>query len=185
MRRFVKVLAGLVGVIVVEAIVESVLMTWAFRSGNPRVIGWLTWYHKHVTNPVMVRFSGRSAHAALLHHVGRRSGKAYATPLTAQPVGGHHHRSAALRHGSRLVAQLAGRRSGCREARGPQCHRGRARGGSRRPRHAASSPFRGPHRPTARHQACSPAARRGTCRTNVRLTLAIYLASGFLLCGNA
>jgi len=37
-----------------------------------------------VTNPVMVRFfSGRSAHAALLHHVGRRSGKAYSTPLTA------------------------------------------------------------------------------------------------------
>ena len=32
----------------------------------------------------MVRFfSGRSAHAALLHHVGRRSGKAFVTPLTA------------------------------------------------------------------------------------------------------
>jgi len=84
MRRLFKVLAVVVGVVVVEQILDTVLMMWALRSGNPRVIGLLTWYHKHVTNPVMVRFfSGRSAHAALLHHVGRRSGKAYATPLTA------------------------------------------------------------------------------------------------------
>ena len=84
MRRFVKVLAVVVGVIVVEEIVETVLMMWAFRSGKPRVIGLLTSYHKYLTNPVMVRFfSGRSAHAALIHHVGRRSGKAYVTPVTA------------------------------------------------------------------------------------------------------
>lgn len=88
MRRLVKVLAKVVavvlGVVIVEELVESVLMMWAFRSGNPRAIGMLTRYHKYVTNPVMVRFfSGRSAHAALLHHVGRRSGKAYATPLMA------------------------------------------------------------------------------------------------------
>lgn len=84
MRRLVKVTAVVVGVVVIEEIVESVLMMWAFRSGNPRVIGLLTSYHKHVTNPVMVRFfSGRSAHAALLHHVGRRSERAYMTPVTA------------------------------------------------------------------------------------------------------
>lgn len=84
MRRLVKVLAVVVGVVVVEQTVETVLMMWAVRSGNPRAIGLLTWYHKHVTNPIMVRFfSGRSAHAALLHHVGRRSGKAYVTPVTA------------------------------------------------------------------------------------------------------
>lgn len=84
MRRLAKLLAVVVGVVVVEEIVETVLMMWAVRSRNPRVIRLLTWYHKHVTNPVMVRFvSGRSAHAALLHHVGRRSGNAYVTPLTA------------------------------------------------------------------------------------------------------
>lgn len=84
MRGLVKVLAVVVGVIVVLEIAETVLMTWGVRSGNSRVIRLVTWYHKHVTNPVMVRFfSGRSAHAALLHHVGRRSGKAYLTPLTA------------------------------------------------------------------------------------------------------
>ena len=83
-RGFVKVLAVVLGVIVVLEIAETVLMTWGLRSGNPRVIRLVTWYHKHVTNPVMVRFfSGRSEHAALLHHVGRSSGKAYSTPLTA------------------------------------------------------------------------------------------------------
>jgi deazaflavin-dependent oxidoreductase (nitroreductase family) len=84
MRKLVKILAVVLGVVVVEQIVETVLMTWALRSGNPRAIKLVMWYHKHVTNPVMVRFfSGRSAHAALLHHVGRRSGKAFVTPLTA------------------------------------------------------------------------------------------------------
>lgn len=84
MRRFLKVLAVIVGIIVLEEIFETVLSMWAFKSRNPRVMGWLTSYHKHVTNPVMVRsFSGRWSINALLHHVGRRSGKTYVTPLTA------------------------------------------------------------------------------------------------------
>lgn len=88
MRRFVKVLALIVGIVVTEQIFETALMMWAFKSRNPRAIGWLTSYHKHVTNPVMVRFfSGRSKYSALLHHVGRRSGKTYLTPLTAHRSG--------------------------------------------------------------------------------------------------
>ena len=84
MRRLAKVMALLVVVIVIEQILETALMMWAFKSRNPRVMGWLTWYHKHVTNPVWVRlFAGRSANSALLHHVGRKSGKAFVTPLTA------------------------------------------------------------------------------------------------------
>ena len=83
-RALAKVLAVALGVVAIAEFVEIVLMMWAFRSRNPRAIGLLTSYHKHVINPVMVRFfSGRSTYAALLHHVGRRSGKAYATPLTA------------------------------------------------------------------------------------------------------
>ena len=83
-RRLVKVLAVVLGAVVIMEVVETVLMTWGLRTGNSRVIRLVTLYHKHVTNPVMVRFfSGRSAHAALLHHVGRRSGKVYSTPLTA------------------------------------------------------------------------------------------------------
>lgn len=84
MRRLVKVLAVVVGIIVIEEILEMALMKWAFKSRNPRMIRRLTWYHKHVTNPVWVRFfAGRSTSSALLHHVGRKSGKSYKTPLTA------------------------------------------------------------------------------------------------------
>ncbi len=84
MRRLVKLLAMLIGIVVVEELIETALMMWAFRTRNPRAIRLLTSYHKHITNPVMVRFfSGRSKHAALLHHVGRRSGKPYVTPVTA------------------------------------------------------------------------------------------------------
>ncbi len=84
MRGLGKLLAVLVGVVIVEQIVETTLMMWAMRSRSPRAMKLLTSYHKHVTNPGMVRFfSGRSAHAGLLHHVGRRSGKAYLTPVTA------------------------------------------------------------------------------------------------------
>lgn len=84
MRRLAKILAVVLGVVIVEQLVETVLMMWAFHSRSPLAMGLLKRYHKYVTNPVMVRFiSGRSAHAALLHHVGRRSGKVYVTPLTA------------------------------------------------------------------------------------------------------
>lgn len=84
MRRFFKVLAVIVGIIVIEEIFETALEIWAFKGRSPRAFRWLTTYHKHVSNPVMVRFfAGRSSRDALLHHVGRRSGRAYATPLTA------------------------------------------------------------------------------------------------------
>lgn len=88
MRRLAKGMAAavgvVVGVVVIDQIIESMLMMWAFRTGNPTAMRLLTGYHKHVTNPVMVRFfSGRSAHAGLVEHVGRRSGKAYLTPVTA------------------------------------------------------------------------------------------------------
>lgn len=88
MGRLGKATASIVGlalgVLIVGEIIESILMMWAFRTGNPRAIRLLTSYHKHVTNPVMVRFfSGRSAHAGLIEHVGRRSGRSYVTPVTA------------------------------------------------------------------------------------------------------
>jgi len=88
MRRLARVIAvalgTVVGVVVIEQVFETALMQWAFRSRNARAIRLLTSYHKHVTNPVWVRvFAGRSANSALLHHVGRKSGKAFVTPLTA------------------------------------------------------------------------------------------------------
>lgn len=88
MGRVARAIAMVLGlgvlVIVIDQVVETMLMMWAFRTDNPTAKRLLTSYHKHVTNPVMVRFfSGRSKHAALVEHVGRKSGKTYRTPVTA------------------------------------------------------------------------------------------------------
>ena len=88
MRRVARAIAVVLGlgvlVIVIDQVVETMLMMWAFRTNSPTAKRLLTTYHKHVTNPVMVRFfSGRSKHAAVIEHVGRKSGKTYRTPVTA------------------------------------------------------------------------------------------------------
>ncbi len=42
-------------------------------------------FNKHVLNPVMLTVAGRKySPYAILHHVGRRSGQAYATPVVAE-----------------------------------------------------------------------------------------------------
>jgi len=46
-------------------------------------------FTKHVTNPMTLRRAGRANYrTAALHHVGRKSGRPYVTPLAAEPVGG-------------------------------------------------------------------------------------------------
>jgi len=46
-------------------------------------------FTKHVLNPAMRLAAGRRHwYAAALHHVGRRSGRAYTTPVVAEPVPG-------------------------------------------------------------------------------------------------
>lgn len=42
-------------------------------------------FNKHVLNPVMLKVAGRKQSPyAIIHHVGRRSGHAYATPVVAE-----------------------------------------------------------------------------------------------------
>lgn len=80
MRKAAK---GLLVVLGIAVAVEAFLL-WAFRSGNPWAIRNIRHFNKVVLNPVMVRFSGRRGfYAATLHHVGRRSGTPYATPVLA------------------------------------------------------------------------------------------------------
>ncbi|MDD7965435.1 nitroreductase family deazaflavin-dependent oxidoreductase [Actinomycetospora lemnae] len=44
-------------------------------------------FNKYVLNPLMLRLAGRRHwYAARIEHVGRRSGRAYATPVAARPV---------------------------------------------------------------------------------------------------
>ena len=83
MRKVAKTLLAIVGVVVVAEIVETVLMVWAWRSRNPRALRLVKRFNKYVSNPVMLRFSRRSGLSAIVHHVGRRSGTPYATPVIA------------------------------------------------------------------------------------------------------
>jgi deazaflavin-dependent oxidoreductase (nitroreductase family) len=54
---------------------------------------WLNWFlrrfTKHVLNPVTLRRAGLANNQyAVLHHLGRKSGRPYVAPLVAEPVGG-------------------------------------------------------------------------------------------------
>jgi deazaflavin-dependent oxidoreductase (nitroreductase family) len=64
-------------------------LVWGFRSRNPVVLGAVRRFNRSVLNPAITRFSGRKGfYAATIHHVGRRSGIPYATPVIAEPVEG-------------------------------------------------------------------------------------------------
>jgi deazaflavin-dependent oxidoreductase (nitroreductase family) len=83
MRKIAKTLLVILGVVVVVEVVDTALTVWAWRSRNPRALRLAKRLKKYVTNPVMIRFSGRSGQSAIVHHVGRRSGTPYATPVIA------------------------------------------------------------------------------------------------------
>jgi hypothetical protein len=60
-----------------------------FRTRPRPVIDWVRRFNRTLLNPVMLRMAGHQLFcAARLEHRGRRSGKAYATPLVAVPVAG-------------------------------------------------------------------------------------------------
>ena len=83
MQKIAKTLLLVLGVIVVIQAVQTALMTLALRNRNPRALHLVKGYNKYILNPVILRFSGRSGFSAIVHHVGRRSGKPYATPVIA------------------------------------------------------------------------------------------------------
>lgn len=83
MRKIAKTLLVILGVVLVVWVVETAFTVWAWRSRNPRALRLAKRSKKSVINPLMLRFSGRSGFSAIVHHVGRRSGKPYATPVIA------------------------------------------------------------------------------------------------------
>jgi deazaflavin-dependent oxidoreductase (nitroreductase family) len=83
MRKIAKTLLVLLGVVVIVEVVDTTLTVWAWRSRNPAALRLAKRLKKYVTNPVMLRFSGRSGQSAIVHHLGRRSGMPYATPVIA------------------------------------------------------------------------------------------------------
>lgn len=58
------------------------LTIFAFRSGN---VNWLRYFNKQITNRLALTPAGRRVYA-VVHHVGRRSGKAYTTPTIIAPM---------------------------------------------------------------------------------------------------
>ncbi len=86
-KRIVETLLVILGVIAIQQAVETGFTMWAWRSRNPRALDLVKRYNK-LTRPVRIRSAGRSGLLAAVHHVGRRSGTPYTTPVIA-------HRSAA------------------------------------------------------------------------------------------
>lgn len=83
MRRLAKTVLVVLGGAVVVWVVETALTVWAWRSRSPRALGFIKRCNKYSINPLMLRFSGKSGMSAIVHHVGRRSGTPYATPVIA------------------------------------------------------------------------------------------------------
>ena len=68
-------------------LVLAILNGWLFRFGSDRTIGSIKVSNKYILNPLMLRLAGRKGfYAAALHHVGRKSGNPYATPVRADPT---------------------------------------------------------------------------------------------------
>ena len=76
-----------VAVTIVALLAQAIVIGWLFRVGSDRTIGRIKVFNKHFLNPVMLRLAGRKGfYAAALHHVGRKSGSRYATPVRADPT---------------------------------------------------------------------------------------------------
>lgn len=59
----------------------------AGTGGQRRLVDALRIANKHLLNPLMLRLAGREHwYASAIHHVGRRSGRHYSTPIVAVPV---------------------------------------------------------------------------------------------------
>ncbi len=60
-------------------------MTVKYQRRQGTLLEWVRQFHKAILNRLILTFAGRHAYA-VLHHVGRRSGHAYATPVLAVPI---------------------------------------------------------------------------------------------------
>ena len=67
--------------------------------------------NKRVLNPMMMLLDRRHWYAAVLRHKGRRSGKEYATPVTAEPTEERLRHTTSLRRGRRLAQEHEGSRT--------------------------------------------------------------------------
>lgn len=85
-RTLARRLAGALVVLAALDVIAVVVFRTRWRPGIDAVRR----LNRRFLNPAMMRFAG-SAHwyASAVHHVGRRSGRAYSTPVVAERVGDH------------------------------------------------------------------------------------------------
>lgn len=60
----------------------------AIPARRAALLEWLRHFNKRATNRLTLRFAGKRVFA-VVHHLGRKSGKMYTTPVVAMPVGEH------------------------------------------------------------------------------------------------
>lgn len=79
--------AAVVAGILLLAVAVPVTMILGFRTRNRTILGAIRRINKRFVNPRQLRTAGSpGAYAAVLRHRGRRSGRAYETPLGAMPT---------------------------------------------------------------------------------------------------
>jgi deazaflavin-dependent oxidoreductase (nitroreductase family) len=75
--------------VVLLVIVLRVVNAMGFRAKHAPFINAVRAFNKQILNPAMLHLAGHSHwYAARVEHVGRRSGRTYATPVMAEPIPG-------------------------------------------------------------------------------------------------
>lgn len=65
------------------------VLAMVFRQGRPPMMDLIRRFNRRWLNPVVLKMAGRRhIYASVVHHVGRVSGKQYATPVVAEQVDG-------------------------------------------------------------------------------------------------
>jgi deazaflavin-dependent oxidoreductase (nitroreductase family) len=76
-----------VGLLVLVLVLFLTLVT-VMRTKNPRALALVRGFNRRYNNPRMLRHAGEAgSKLAVVRHVGRRSGKPYATPIGVLPMG--------------------------------------------------------------------------------------------------
>jgi len=89
MRVLGQVLAAVLAVVAVAAAVAGLTIVVGFRRRDPRVLGPLVRWQRERVNPRVLQTAGTEGDPhSVVRHVGRTSGRPYATPISAVRVSG-------------------------------------------------------------------------------------------------
>ncbi|WP_353808762.1 hypothetical protein [Agromyces sp. SYSU T00194] len=83
MKALGYVLLGLVSAAAIATAGFAAVLIMGVRSKDPRVIEPFLKFQRNVANPEVLKTAGREGQrTAIIHHVGRRTGTEYATPIS-------------------------------------------------------------------------------------------------------